>query len=123
MLSHFVRSPFGLPYKLLLWGLGLAFWLLVIVVELKVLRTGWANLLGLSHQREGLAAAVFLLLLMVCTFLRRRSDTYAHLLAEDGLMVLFVLAFPTETTITLLGIAGILESISQRAERLQRRFR
>jgi diguanylate cyclase (GGDEF)-like protein len=122
MLSHFVRSPFGLPYKLLLWGLGLAFWLLVIVVELKVLRTGWANLLGLSHQREGLAAAVFLLLLMVCTFLRRRSDTYAHLLAEDGLTVLFVLAFPTETTITLLGIAGILESISQRAERLQRRL-
>ncbi|MGQ9896042.1 MAG: GGDEF domain-containing protein [Acidobacteriota bacterium] len=122
MLSHFTRTPFGLPYKLLIWGLGLAFWLLVIIVEVKVLGSLWVDLFGLFRQREGLAAAVFLLLMMVCTFLRRRSDTYAHLLAEDGLMVLFVLAFPTEITITLLGLAGVLESISQHAERWQRRL-
>ncbi|QUV82265.1 diguanylate cyclase [Chloracidobacterium sp. D] len=122
MPSRFARTPFGLPYKLLIWGLGLAFWSLVIVVELKVLGALWVDLFGLFRQREGLAAAVFLLLLMVCTFLRRRSDAYAHLLAEDGLVVLFVLVFPTELTITLLGLAGVLESISQHAERLQRRL-
>lgn len=122
MPSRFARTPFGLPYKLLIWGLGLAFWSLVIVIELKVLRGLWGDLFGLFRQRDGLAAAVFLLLLMVCAFLRRRSDAYAHLLAEDGLMVLFVLVFPTELTITLLGLAGVLESISQHAERLQRRL-
>jgi diguanylate cyclase (GGDEF)-like protein len=122
MPSRFARTPFGLPYKLLIWGLGLAFWSLVIVIELKVLGGLWADLFGLFRQREGLAAAVFLLLLMVCAFLRRRSDAYAHLLAEDGLMVLFVLVFPTELTITLLGLAGVLESVSQQAERLQRRL-
>ncbi|WP_058866652.1 sensor domain-containing diguanylate cyclase [Chloracidobacterium thermophilum] len=122
MPSRFARTPFGLPYKLLIWGLGLAFWSLVIVIELKVLGGLWVDLFGLFRQREGLAAAVFLLLLMVCAFLRRRSDAYAHLLAEDGLMVLLVLVFPTELTITLLGLAGVLESISQHAERLQRRL-
>ncbi len=122
MPSRFARTPFGLPYKLLIWGLGLAFWSLVIVIELKVLGGLWVDLFGIFRQREGLAAAVFLLLLMVCTFLRRRSDAYAHLLSEDGLMVLFVLVFPTEVTITLLGLAGVLESISQQAERLQRRL-
>ncbi len=120
MPSRFARTPFGLPYKLLIWGLGLAFWSLVIIIELKVLGLLWVDLFGLFRQREGLAAAVFLLLLMVCTFLRRRADAYAHLLAEDGLMVLFVLVFPTEMTITLLGLAGVLESISQQAERVQR---
>jgi diguanylate cyclase (GGDEF)-like protein len=122
MPSRFARTPFGLPYKLLIWGLGLAFWSLVIVIELKVLGGLWVDLFGLFRRRDGLAAAVFLLLLMVCAFLRRRSDAYAHLLAEDGLMVLFVLVFPTELTITLLGLAGVLESISQHAERLQRRL-
>ncbi len=120
MPSRFARTPFGLPYKLLIWGLGLAFWSLVIIIELKVLGGLWVDLFGIFRQREGLAAAVFLLLLMVCTFLRRRSDAYAHLLAEDGLMVLFVLVFPTEVTITLLGLAGVLESISQQTERMQR---
>jgi hypothetical protein len=62
MPSRFARTPFGLPYKLLIWGLGLAFWSLVIVIELKVLGGLWADLFGLFRQREGLAAAVFLLL-------------------------------------------------------------
>ncbi|MFQ3590481.1 MAG: sensor domain-containing diguanylate cyclase [Chloracidobacterium sp.] len=114
------RTPFGLPYGLLLWGLGTLLWLLVLAVELKTPGKLRWNPFSFWLQRDGLAAAGFLLLLMVCAFLRRRSKAYAPTLAEDGLMVMIILVFPIEVTVTLLGIAGVLESVSQQAERVQR---
>ncbi len=114
------RTPLGSLYALLLWGLGILLWLLTLVVELKSPGTLRIDLLTFFRQRDSLAAAMFLLLLVICAFLRRQSRDYAPMLAEDGIMVLVVLAFPLEVTVTLLGIAGILESVSQQTERYQR---
>ncbi|MCS7078901.1 MAG: sensor domain-containing diguanylate cyclase [Chloracidobacterium sp.] len=120
MPSRLTRTPFGFPYALLVWGLGTLFWLLVVVLELKTLGAIRGDVRHLLSGRDGVAAGVFLLLFVLCSFLRRRSETYLYTPAEDGLTVLFVLVFPKEVTILLLGIAGILEAVSQQAERLQK---
>lgn len=122
MPSRFVRTPFGLPYALLIWGLGTLFWLMVVVLELKTPGAIRLDLRGLVGSQDGLAAGVFLLLFVLCAFLRRRSDAYTYTPAEDGLMVLFVLVFPKEITVLLLGTAGVLEAVSQQAERLRKRL-
>ncbi|OYT72772.1 MAG: hypothetical protein CFK52_03940 [Chloracidobacterium sp. CP2_5A] len=114
------RTPFGLLHGLLLWGLGSGLWLLTLAVELKFSGALRIDLLDFARQRDGLAAGLSLLLLMICSFLRRRSRDGAPVLAEDGIMVLVVLVFPLEVTVPLLGIAGILESASQQVERHQR---
>ncbi len=122
MPSLFARTPFGLPYTLLVWVLGTLFWLMVVTLELRAPNTVHPLVRNLVQSQDGLAAGVFLLLFVLCAFLRRRSEFDTHPPAEDGLMVLFVLVFPKEITVLLLGVAGVLEAISQQTERLQKKL-
>lgn len=113
------RTRFGLPYLMVIGAFAIDFWMLVWV-------TFYSSQFTVSkflYQLNGInaiGASVFLLLMMLCVFLRHRPEHEITIAAEDGLCLGVVLVFPTEISVSILGIAATLNTISQLAEQRRR---
>lgn len=113
------RTRFGLPYLLVIGAFAIDFWMLVWV-------TFYSSQFTVSkflYQLNGInaiGASVFLLLMMLCVFLRYRPEHENTIAAEDGLCLAVVMVFPTEISVSILGIAATLNTISQLAEQRRR---
>jgi diguanylate cyclase (GGDEF)-like protein len=113
------RTRFGLPYLLLIGVLGVGFLSLVWVSFLSSQFTPGKFLYQLNGI-NALGASVFLLLMMLCVFLRYRPEHENTIAAEDGLCLAVVLVFPTEISVSILGVAAMLNTMSQLVEQRQR---
>lgn len=113
------RTRFGLPYLLLIGMFGLGFWSLVGLSFLSS-RFTLGQFLYQLNGVNALGAAVFLLLIMLCVFLRYRAENDNAIAAEDGLCLAAVLVFPTEVSVSILGIAAMLNTFSQIANHRRR---
>lgn len=115
MLSKFERTPYGWPYLLFIWLFGiLSLWL---VYQLSM---GQGYSVQAVNPQKVLHSAVFLLLLMVCVFLRYRPTRSGALSSEDALNVCVILVFDPGTAIVIMALAAILNTLSQLANRTVR---
>ncbi|MBX7221555.1 MAG: sensor domain-containing diguanylate cyclase [Blastocatellia bacterium] len=112
MRKPFERTWYGLPYLVFVWLFGLAS---LITVSLLV------GLQAVSFQQftkvEAVPALVGLLLVMLCVFLRYQPKHAHSLTSEDALAVCIVLVFRTEIAVVVMGIAAMLNTVSQLTNR------
>ncbi len=113
------RTRFGLPYLLLIGAFAVDFWALVWVSFFSS-QLSASQFLYQFYGVNAIGASVFLLLMMLCVFLRYRPEHENTIATEDGLCLAVVLVFPTEISVSILGIAAILNTISQLFEQRRR---
>jgi diguanylate cyclase (GGDEF)-like protein len=113
------RTRFGLPYLLLIGAFAVDFWALVWVSFFSS-QLSASQFLYQFYGINAIGASVFLLLMMLCVFLRYRPEHENTIATEDGLCLAVVMVFPTEISVSILGIAAILNTISQLFEQRRR---
>lgn len=111
-----MRTRYGLPHILFIWLFGFGSWLLVLLQSASL----QSHFLS-QPAKYVLACLVYLLLTLICFFLRydrRRSVDQA---SEEGVTLSAILVLPKELAVAVMATAAILNTIVLLADRSIRR--
>lgn len=110
------RTRYGLPYILFIWCFGLGSWVLVLAQSASI-----QTRLIPDSAKYTFASLIYLLLTLICFFLRYDRKRSVDQASEDGVTLSAVLVLPKELAVAVIATAAILNTIVLLTDRSIRR--
>lgn len=111
-MSRLERTRYGLPYILFIWLFGLGSWGLVL------LQSASLRPHLLSQSAKGIfASLIYLLLTLICFFLRYDHKRSVDQTSEEGVTLSAILVLPKELAVAVMATAAVLNTIALLTDR------